>query len=109
MKSSVSIPDLPLAKSFHPLGLAFLSWEPAGDHAKKEQDSSRETRLFLGKRIPENDRAAIQRYGAWVKNTVREKIAPSLPALAAVQEIRAKNREQATKNAPAWFRKLAGH
>jgi len=62
-----------------------------------------------GKRNPESDRPAIQEYGTWVKNTVLEKIAPTLPAIAAVQEIRAKNREQAMKSAPAWFRKVAGH
>ncbi len=62
-----------------------------------------------GKRNPEYDRSAIQDYAAWVKNTVRQKIAPTLPSLAAVQEIRAKNRDRAMQDAPAWLRKVAGH
>jgi len=73
---------------------------------KKGKASSGELK---GKRNPEYDRSAIQQYGTWVKNTLREKIAPTLPSIAAVQEIRVKNRERATQDAPAWFRKVAGH
>jgi hypothetical protein len=73
---------------------------------KKGKASSGELK---GKRNPENDRGAIQHYGTWVKNALREKIAPTLPAIAAVQEIRAKNRERAMQDAPAWFRRVAGH
>jgi hypothetical protein len=62
-----------------------------------------------GKRNPEYDRSAIQEYGTWVKSTLREKVGPALPSLAAVQDIRAKNRDRAMQEAPAWLRKVAGH
>ncbi len=57
------------------------------------------------KRNPEGDRAAVESCAAWTKQTIADPIAPALPSLAAVGEIRAKNPAAAQK-VPDWMKRL---
>jgi hypothetical protein len=61
-----------------------------------------------GKRNPENDRPAVQGYGAWARSTIQAQIAAELPSLAAVKEIRAKNGGDAKVQMGDALRKLLG-
>jgi hypothetical protein len=55
------------------------------------KDGKKGSGELKGKRNPELDRPAVQGCAGWAKSTIAEKIAPELPSLAAVKEIRARN------------------
>ncbi len=59
-----------------------------------------------GRRNPESDRAAIDASAAWVRATIADPIAPALPSLAAVKEIRGKTSTAAVQKMPPWMQRL---
>jgi hypothetical protein len=72
------------------------------------KDGKKGSGELKGKRNPEQDRPAVQSCAAWVRSTVGAKIAPELPSLAAVKEIRAKNSAANGGGVEGAMRKLFG-